>query len=187
MGHVIVLDRGHVGRTGGRPSARHQHLVEDRLTREYMAYAEDMLTDAGHEVIIVSDSEYKNRQLRANSYGAEVYIACHVNAGGYDIGSVFHDYRSTRGAALAEHIRKPLADIPIIASTGSAITISANPNDWTKNAFYVISRCYDLKPTAVCFEPGFIDTPAHFGLWTPQGLRAIGHALARGILSYFGE
>mgnify|MGYP001481667761 CR=1 FL=1 len=184
MGHTIVLERGHVGRTGGRPSATHGELVEDRLTRGYGDATEDCLRNAGHEVIVISDGTYRERQLRASAYGARIYVARHTNAGAHDYGACFYDHRSALGRALAEFVVMELGRLAPLAMSGGAKAVPARPDDWTRNTFATIHHCYDRRPIGLCFEPGFIDQPAHRELWTPEGLVLVGRALATGILTF---
>ena len=43
-----------------------------------------------------------------------------------------------------------------------------------------------MNISGVCFEPFFIDSPAHAQLLTDDGLRLIGQALAVGCMSWAG-
>ena len=106
-----------------------------------------------------------------------VYVAAHINAGGGSYGSVFYDHRSAQGPKLAECIAQEMkGKLPELQQNARAI--SANRGDWTKNAFYTIRW---VKAFAVCYEPCFIDTKAHRGLFSVSGMDRIGHALAYGI------
>jgi len=54
--------------------------------------------------------------------------------------------------------------------------------------FGVIDRMYSSETACgLCYEPGFIDTAAHAQMWTPEGLRRVGVALAEGLHSYVGD
>jgi N-acetylmuramoyl-L-alanine amidase len=184
---------------------------EANLTPIYAAAARSKLEAMGAEVLVLDSGWYATRhkaagKAAAEHAGAAVYVACHLNAGGGDYGLVCHDYRSGRGAGAATEIalklRKHLAPELRRALVG-ATAPTTRPTDSTAAAWDALPR-YEgalLWPRAwstlsgiysgpgnvcgVCFEPAFIDTSAHRGLLTDDGLRRVGDALASGLLSYF--
>lgn len=197
---TVYLSRDHSGKPGRRSVDRGasadldgdgtiaQDEREANLTPRYLLAAEEALLAMGHRVIPVSDGWYPDRHKRVNGYaaavdGPQVYVAAHLNAGLGTYGSVFFDYRSTTGEALADAIGKALH---LVAPELSAVrSIPANPEDWTANAYSTIRGVG--RPVAVCYEPCFIDNPEHAELLNGEGLRAVGLALANGINSYFAS
>ena len=198
---TVFLDRQHAGRQGrrrgdlgaradlnrdGRLSMAEREAI---LTPRYLIAAEMLLRSRGFDVIPLSDGSYSERHQRVNAYAARaghtasrpaVYVAAHLNAGGGSYGSAFYHYRSSahNGPALAGLIAEQLQTFPQI-SEGKAIASKPSPH-WTKNAFYTI-RGLGGAVVAICFEPLFIDNPAHLGLLSEEGLASIGEALAVGI------
>jgi len=181
--HTIVLDRGHHGKARDERGARNGALIEEVLVREYLRHTEDRLRDLGHRPVIQSSHPgkgYTERWERADKYSPSAYVQCHINAGGGNYGLVGHDHRSTKGPELAAHIVGALhAECPELAR---CMTQPCHPKPhWTKRMYAVISG---VRAVAVVYEPGFIDTDAHHTMWTPEGLRRVGVALADGIHSY---
>ena len=195
---LVFLDRQHVG----KPSRRSDMGAgvdldgdgvietweqESTWTAKYLLAAELRLRDLGHEVIPLSDGAYNQRHDRSNRYKQHdepaVYVAAHINAGGGHYGSVFYDFRSRFGGDLAEKICERLrARCPELQQDARAIECS--PDNWTKNAWYTIRG---TRSIAVCFEPCFLDSPAHKGLFSGSGMDRIGWALAEGIDKFCKE
>ena len=193
---VIFLDRQHAGRPGRRGQDRgaaadidgsgviEHDEREANLTPVYLRSAELRLLEYGHTVIPVSDGSYRERAARINAYASEYppgtpmcAIAAHINAGLGSYGICFHDHRSRTGPELAARIAHELRQIA--PELSDVRILSCGPSDWTRNAYACIK--WIGSPIAICFEPFFIDNPAHSGLTQPHGLQAIGHALADGI------
>lgn len=187
---VVVLDRQHVGVPSRRfadagawadldsDGQRDVHEQEALLTPRYILAAEERLRALGHDVVVISDGQYAERHARAKAYRGTVYVACHLNAGGGDYGLVCYDHRSTRGRELAGLIASALGQqCPELRRT---IARAASETEWT-NAYRCIAGVYDGTPTGICYEPAFLDTPAHRPLLTESGLVRMGLALADGI------
>lgn len=194
---IIALDVQHSGRVS-RPrdlgasadidgdSLKELHESEALWTPFYALFAQMRLLELGHTVYPISDGEYSERHRRVNRYSADVYIACHLNAGSVaqngkrrqPYSALFYDFRSKpeRGLALAEAIDSRLGRIEEIG--GNRRIWATSTKDWRRNAHYTIKG---VKAVAICYEPLFIDAPAHHALFTFEGMRQIGHALAEGI------
>lgn len=198
---IVILDRQHAGKPGklrdrgawaDMDGDGRQQLEETEaaFTLQYIAAAEFALMRLGYDVMILSDGWYKDRHVRANGYGAGVYVACHLNAGapksgqGRAYGAVFYDHRSgaTRGPALADSIAAELG--AACPELGAGVRVfKARPDDWTKNAYYTIKGVQ--KPVGICYEPAFMDAQNHRDLFTPEGMSRIGVALADGIDAWY--
>ncbi len=167
---IVFIDRQHAGkpkkitdRGAGRDVDQDGNITADEMeaiwTGRLSIELEVKLIDMGFKVMPISDGNYSQRHDRVNEYsnmhpGPWVYLAMHLNSGGGNYGSYFYDYRSTQGQQLATIMATKLKEqLPIIPKTTA---IPANPNDWTKNAYYTIRRV--KKPVAICCEPFFMDT-----------------------------
>lgn len=173
---TVVLDRGHHGKISDERGAKFGHLIEEVLVRDYMAHAEDRLRELGYRVVIqMSHPEraYKGRWKRADAYDPVCYVQCHVNAGGGDYGLAVFDHRSQHGGFLAAHVVGKLGEYcPELRRS-----LARSGRDFPR-AQNVISG---VRAVAMVYEPGFIDNRTHGPLWTADGLRRVGLALADGI------
>jgi N-acetylmuramoyl-L-alanine amidase len=185
---LIALDRQHAGvpsRAYADAGAwadldgdgrRDVHEQEALLTPVYMLAAEVRLRELGHAVVPISDGQYADRHRRTNGYEADVYVACHLNAGGGDYGLAVHDTRSASGKALAGHVVRSLTAACPELRRGVVGDTQGFPR-----ALACIDGVFTGKPVGLCFEPCFMDRPEHQVLLTPAGLQRIGRALADGI------
>ena len=167
---LFILDVQHQGkpsRLRDRGAVRGE-VEEVTLTRAYADVADGYIRQEGHDCLILSDGEYKDRAARADSYGPVCYVACHINAGnGVDMPSrraeIYHWPGSVNGERFAESIGKEMLlllkyHVRVLPAT-------------TPNVRYTIAS---VKAPALCFEPDFIEFPVdpHF----------IGRALAIGLI-----
>jgi N-acetylmuramoyl-L-alanine amidase len=190
MSNIVFLDRQHLGNPKNFDSqgAAYNGAIEAHLTSLYLHFAEWKLREMGITVVLISDGTYEERHKRVNEYSRgydkAVYISAHINAGKGDYCASFYDYRSSKGLTLASSINHFMARWMenIFCSPSKTKAIPANPNDWTKNAYYCIKGVN--APVAICFEPFFIDSPAHVDLLNEDGLEMVGIALAHGIKKY---
>ena len=188
MSLLVALDVQHIGKpSGSRPwldrgAVSPAGWTEVDLTLAYTIAAERELQRLGHHVVLLTDGTYRERWARADRYGADIYVACHADAGGGDRGTVYHDYRSVgaepteRGFGLAWAVARALADVvpwPIAAAP-----LSPGVRGWV-----CISG---VQAVALLLEPGYVDglalhegRPHHRILWDRAD--AIGAALTRGI------
>ena len=171
---IVFIDRQHAGkwskindRGAGVDLDGDGKTTWEEQEATWTAYlsimVENNLLAMGFKVIPLSDGSYSERHERVNRYynklGPEtaVYLALHLNAGGGNYGSYFYDYRSTQGKSLADHLCQGTSKyVPEVTNWKS---VKANPNDWTKNAYYTIKGIG--QPVAICCEPIFMDTHKH--------------------------
>jgi hypothetical protein len=174
------------------------------MVRGYVPAATDYLRALGHRVTILESGTYAARHAtairiaRADPAVPVLYAACHTNAGGGAYGLLRPDYRSRRGLsaagaigfALAEHLPE-LSTVRIEPLYPNAATAAAVGKDvstaqkvaWWTRGWSCIDGIYS-GPANLCgllVEPAFLDSAAHRGLWTPDGLTRIGEAIASGI------
>lgn len=206
---IVIFDRQHAGKPSRGPGSgmgedlgavmrtpAKDHYEAD-LTLAYIGHAVEALgkqSDVPVQVHVIDPLTtpprltYAQRQARANDIarqapGARVaYVACHMNAGGGSYALVQHDHRSVRGQALAGYIaeqfgwRLPVGRTRVEPATGA----------WARGA-PCIAGVYS-GPANICgvlVEPLFLDCPAHVAhITSGQGLPAIGHAIAAGLLAW---
>ena len=115
-----------------------------------------------------------------------LYLACHANAGGGDAALVGADVRSGWGKVAAGLIADELGELPGIDEGQVLDLVQDAPQRYRRNMLATIDGIFDGPPnlSGAIIEAGFLDQPKHAHLWTPQGLQAIGEAIARGCMAY---
>jgi hypothetical protein len=186
----------------GEQGEREVDLVEG-----YVAAAVERCIEVGIGWTILREGEYGARHLEAidiarMARGGVAYAACHVNAGRGTYGLVRPDCRSGLGARLAAAIAAGLSRLPelqrpgglpgcrvepLYPSGGAAMragrdTSTAAAVAWQTRGWGCIDGIYagPANLAGVLLEPGFVDSPAHRSLWTPEGLRRVGRAIVDG-------
>ena len=178
---IIAATIGHAGRPSrwDDRGAAFEGTEEVSAVRRYLDAADKELRALGHTVVLLSDGEYSSQWTRADQYQAQVYLNCHVNAGGGDRAELFHDHRSTRGQALAGSVAAELGKLvpwPCFARACRPDTNGVPRDSDYAEAFGCISG---VKAVALCVEPYFIDGPRR--AWFLANLTLIGQGLARGV------
>jgi|DEB0MinimDraft_6_1074348.scaffolds.fasta_scaffold01219_7 N-acetylmuramoyl-L-alanine amidase len=191
---IVYLDRQHCGKPS-KPMDRGASVTpapafgmgrEAMYTGYLSLLLEEKLLDLGATVFSVSDGEYRDRHRRVNDIasqfeGPQVYLSLHLNAGNGDYASFFHHHLSSNGKNLAEKIAARMEShqekFPEIKRY---LAKAANPDDWTRNAYYTIRGVSD--PVAICCEPMFIDT--HREYLTLPHLESIANSIAVGIFDW---
>lgn len=188
----IMLDAGHVNKPD-RPHDRgavYAGREEAGIALAYLLSADAWLRALGHEVLLgAGPGTYPERIALASRVGCHVYVQAHIDAtptpGTADRGTVIHDHRSKKGAALAASVAAELGKV-----TPWAVKVAAaQPDDDGQprdedltEAFGCISAAFLLKPVAILLEPGMINGIAGpKWLGDPANVRAVGVALADGI------
>jgi len=186
---LIVLDRQHVGKPGqndlgawgdfDKDNKAEVEELEAIFTGFYGLYCEVRLRELGHNVISLSDGFYSERHKRACLYGADVYIALHLNAGKGSYASCFYDYRSSSGKGLATCIANEFKkQLPV---TDSQIHETKPGGDFPR-PYNCIDGVFSGKPVACLVEPLFIDNLKHQQfLSSESNIHVLGYSLAEGI------
>lgn len=194
---LVILSIGHSGRPDvpRGVGASHDGVHELDLVRRYAHICEIALRGWGVACWPISDGTLQQRQQRAVEYGTGwlrerptglvLYVACHVNSAPGDYGLVLHDERSRLGAQVAKAIQGPLSRFEELSRVLVRATPGETPERPWRNAHATIRHIFDgpNAMAAVCFEPFFIDQPAHKPLTWSGGLNQVGLALAEGLLS----
>ncbi|MEH7604438.1 N-acetylmuramoyl-L-alanine amidase [Priestia megaterium] len=176
----VWLDAGHGGFDSG---AVGNNLREKDITLQLVLYIQSYLKQNYQNVeveltrstdVFVSLSD---RAKRANSWGADIFVSIHVNAGG---GTGFETYTyPTTGLNQTSILQKALHTevIELIRTYGSIV------DRGLKRANYAVLR--ETKMSAVLTENLFIDTVTDADKLKKESfLNELGEAHARGIAKY---
>ena len=162
MSYKIALGAGHGAKTPGKrcmkaldPNETREWWLNDRIADYVESYLKDY---TGYELLRLDDSDdgaedvaLATRVREANSWGADVYVSIHHNAGvagGKGGGIVAYSCPgSTAGAALRDALYKEL-----IALTG----LVGNRYDGTLTANFYVLKYSNMK--ACLLELGFMDS-----------------------------
>ena len=135
----------------------------------------------------------------AGGYSAVVCMHCNAAGPTARHGISGRDHRSDLGKLVQEHVARGLETLPEVASVTRKDFFddrdhrgadgrwkdARGGNAWLFNGWSVVRRALDNEyepcpPThaANLCEPGFLDSIHHASLWTPDGNRRLGEALA---------
>lgn len=201
----IILDIQHAGRSsrpgdlgasadldGDGTVERDEH--EARLTPLYATACQALAIRDGVKVLRIEGGEYSTRHRMAVDVAAAdpgrrwLYVACHLNAGGGNYGLVIADARSKAGQSAARHVADALGALPELREPRGRVvtgTTAAEGSAWPR-AWSTIDGIFagPANLSGICFEPCFMDAPAHRPLLTAEGLTRIGEALYRGAVAW---
>lgn len=154
-------------------------ITEAELATGYAGHAAAELEARGALVLRndpargVLVGHYSSRARAASSWGARVYLACHVNAGGGDYARAYGV--GSRGVQLARDIVLELDRVSRLIDEGQALELRPGERGWVCIAGAV-------APTlGILLEPFFLDTPGHRGLVSAAGLGVVGRAIGRSV------
>lgn len=185
----VAIDVQHRGKPD-KPGDRGAHWLgvdEVDVSTLYAAEVDRELRRLGHTIHWLGCGSYPSRWALSDSYGADVFLACHLDAGlagrAGDRGFVLHDHRSTRGATLAQLVAADLtAHLPWHVSA-----VPCRPDDDGEPRDEDYSEAHScirgVRAVALVLEPGFLDGARGAQLWTDPALRhrtcvVIGQAVA---------
>lgn len=192
---IVIFDRQHYGKPGRRDVGAHYdidrdgkkevHEQEVHLTPLYSGPATEMLRARGHKVRHIDAGWYRTRHAEANALAwanrdvPVFYFAKHVNAGRGSYAAFIHDARSRGGRNLALELVTAFGEAGLPAAGHRALARAATSTNAWKRGFSTIQGIYSgpANICAVCFEPYFIDQPAHAELATVKGGKRIASAL----------
>lgn len=174
---IIMLDTQHVGKHSnpGDRGASGFGLSEAGTTEKYMDIAAKMLKKDGYGVIRAGyqgkRGEYVSRAAYAKRYGASLYFAGHLNAGGKNYSLVETSYNAKSGSkrlmntvarAFKKRLGTPLVKRKVLSSgeRGNKCVRAATP-----------------KIPAVILEPYFIDNHKHAVMLKKNGPKRVAEAI----------
>ena len=124
--------------------------------------------------------------------GASIVLCCHANAGGGRHGIVGADKRSARGQRYMEPMSASLEQLDEVTSVTRLLFYddrNSTTKPWLYRSMSVVGGAYagPDRHAGLILEPGFLDADAHRMLWTEDGHRRIGQAIARGCVAISQE
>jgi N-acetylmuramoyl-L-alanine amidase len=180
MAKKIMWDPGHGGSDSG---AAANGLQEEHLTLKIVNYAVEYLkahyTDfeqrvtRGHEQTLT----LTNRDDEADSWGANVFVSVHINAGG---GSGFESYIHNNAGASTVALQNMVHNEVLATMRRFGSTIDRGK----KRADFFVLR--ETNMDAILTENLFIDSNDANHLKTEAFLKAVGEAHARGVAIFLG-
>ncbi|CZQ97871.1 N-acetylmuramoyl-L-alanine amidase [Trichococcus collinsii] len=181
MGRKIFIDDGHGGTDNG---ATGNGILEDAWNLEVCSMVEYELIALGHQVMSTRSTDIyvglSERAIMANNWGAEIFISCHVNAGG---GAGYEDF--IYNALLSTDTDTPRLQDCIHASVTAVTNNYGLKNRGQKTANYAVLR--ETYMPAILLEAGFLDNGSDAAiLKNNQFKKEYAHAVVVGILNYFG-
>jgi hypothetical protein len=126
---------------------------------------------------------YSSRNREATLWGAHLYLACHVNAGGgtYSRIEYMRDLPASTGvaaSAAAEWINGGLSYLPELRSGSTALLRHG------ERGAVCIERCGQWV-AALLLEPFFGDSARHRRLLSASGLKTVGDLIGQGVASWW--
>jgi len=173
----IALDVQHMGKPH-RPYDRGASCAgyyEADLVLRYAGLAYQQLVAKRYEVFLLTSGRYSERHEWVNKHGVELYLACHLNAGGgsYSLVEYYYDAgQKTREIAsvFADCFRRVLG--------------TSNAKVWEIPKGGRGAVCLEgTRPSALLLEPLFIDNTVHFELVVHQP-ELVAKAIVRAIEEY---
>lgn len=174
----VYIGVGH----GGSDSGAVKYLVEKDINLKMALACHDYLKSAGVDVKISrttdKDSSIAEKVTAANSWGADLAIDIHNNAGGGDGAEVYHSIVGGTGKRLADYILSEFEKIG--QNVRGAKTKQENGTD-----YFGFIRLTDMP--AVITEAVFVDNESDAAQAdTDAECAAFGIAIAKGVLRTLG-
>lgn len=177
----IVLDAGHGGKDSG---AVGNELKEKDINLKLVNYVKEYLnkTYTGHEIKLTRSTdvfiELSERANIANIFDADVFLSCHVNAGG---GTGFESfvYSSPSKASMSLQNIVNAESLAVAKKYG----LGAHGNDKKRGNLAV---CRQTKMPAILTEICFIDSKDANLLKKDAFLRDMSESYAKGIAKFLG-
>lgn len=181
MTKKIVIDGGHGGTD---PGGSKNGLQEKNIALILSKYVQDFLNDhyTGHSIKLTRTKdvfvELSERANIANRFNADVFLSCHVNAGG---GTGFESFVYTVPGKAATALQN-MVNVEALA-TAKKYGLGAHGNDKKRGNLAVVR---ETKMPAILTEICFIDSKDANLLKKDAFLRDMAGAYARGIAKFVG-
>ena len=175
----VYIDIGHG--ENGDPGAVNAELIEHEMAKVTGGAMAEKLRARGFEVKVEPGNLGITESARlANSWGADILISAHYNAGGGRRGEVIYSWDAGSiplAEAAAEGMKKAGQETVRIYKSKANSTLTAE--------FFGILRA--AKMPAIIIEPAFIDNLLDRKLVdTPMKQRKMGECIADGIADFYG-
>lgn len=176
----VYIDAGH----GGSDPGAVKYIVERDVNLVMALACRDYLNANGVSTKMSrtsnsTDTSINSMAREANSWGADLVISIHNNAGGGDGFEVYHTVGGGKGKTLAQNIE---TEIKRIGQNSRGLKTR---RDTDGTDYYGMIRLTDA-PAVIC-EGVFVDNATDVQIAdTAEEQRAFGYAYARGILKTLG-
>lgn len=161
VGHHVDLDPGAIG-PGGTREADVAYAVGQKLC--------DILSEHGHETILIMENDLQLICDAANEFNADVFVSLHCNAAGNPAAcgtETYYHASSARGSMLAQYVHCELVGLGLV-------------NRGTKTANFYVLR--NTAMPAALVEMAFISNAEEEQMLASAEFRsAAAAAIARGI------
>jgi N-acetylmuramoyl-L-alanine amidase len=151
----IGIDVQHCGKPG-KPfdrGATYGGYQEADLVLKYATLTFQELTDKGYEAFLITSGSYAERHAWVNKHGIDLYLACHLNAGGGRYSLVEYCWN-------AGHKTREIAKI--MADNFKTILGTSAAKVWEISKDGRGATCLkNTRPSALLLEPLFIDNDKH--------------------------
>jgi len=151
-------------------------VTEDRhyypAVIKYLKYTGNEVLDVtppGPTATSAADLEYGVN--KANTWGADLFVSCHINASGGVGCEVLYSLGSAKGQMYAEQVDKAIAKLGF----------------HDRGAKYDVRGLYEIKYThmpCIIIEPFFLDQLSDVKLYQQNGYDLLGKTIAEGILGH---
>ena len=176
----VYIDAGH----GGSDPGAVKYIVERDVNLVMALACRDYLNENGVSTKMSrtsnsTDTSINSMAREANSWGADLVISIHNNAGGGDGFEVYHTVGGGRGKTLAQNIE---AEVKKIGQNSRGLKTR---RDTDGTDYYGMIRLTNA-PAVIC-EGIFVDNATDVQIAdTMEEQKAFGYAYARGILKTLG-
>ncbi|MDM0478643.1 N-acetylmuramoyl-L-alanine amidase [Clostridium perfringens] len=183
MSKRVWLDAGHGGKDSG---ACANGLREKDINLTATLECSNVLVSYGVEVGMTRTTdvfyELNERCRMANKFGADVFVSVHTNAGGGDGAEAIHSIHYGMGTELAKNMVAAIKEYTPQNLRPRATYSKANSSG---NAdYFAVIRNTNMSASII--EMAFIDSIDHEVIDTIEEQKAMGRAIAYGILKTLG-
>ncbi len=143
--------------------------------------AATVLEQAGFQVLV--DSDFTNAPANANSWGADIFVSIHSNAGGGHGTETL--YKTTNGRDLAARLQEELLSHIPYQTRG----LVQRDNLWVLNQTTMVAALTEVVFHDCVAESGFTGHPPSESAYLRSiaGQAAIGAGIAGGVCAWFGK
>lgn len=179
VGKIIFIDDGHGGTDNG---AQSNGILEDAWNLEVCALIEKKLSALGHKVLSSRSTDVfiglSERAIMANNAKADLFISCHVNAGG---GKGYEDFIHDTLSGPADVAMQNAIHAAVVKVTSKYGMVDRGK----KKANYAVLR--ETNMSAILLEAGFLDNSGDAAiLKNPQFKEEYATAVVNGVQAHFG-